>query len=428
MRRLLGPLAVVFTASAMMTAAILAAFVWGPPLFSGALFLLVPGPPTGRVRAHLSAYEPVHQGGVDVSTGLYVRKDEDIVLGKGPAFVWRRTYLSGDHVSRQFGIGTTHNAEWYLIGDPQRFAWAELIRDDGSRIHFDRLTPGHSYGNAIYGHTATPTEYYGALLGWTGLGWRLRLRDSSVLSFKDCGPGGDSLCALVALGDADGKRVSFTRNQQGLVRQVNTGSDRLTIEYEGQRIVKAFDTAHHHVEYTYDSKGRLERASANGVVRRYAYGLADELLSIDEPGREIVNRFDGNGRLVHQIVRRPNRPDYSESFSYRVVDKAVVEANETEDDGANTQYRFDEHHRIVLESYDRPGAPPIMVSYDRGAGGFAQALTVRCSKEGRRVSRTVGARETRREPRLPPSLASVTSSPCSRPDLEAVVEPTDGPA
>jgi YD repeat-containing protein len=359
MRHLLKLLAIVFTALAGV-AVMLAADVWGPPLFSGALFLLVPGPPTARVRDQASDYEPVHQGHVDVSTGLYVREDEDIVLGKGLAFVWRRTYLSGDRVSRPFGIGTTHNAEWYLIGDPQRFAWAELIRDDGSRIHFDRLTPGQSYGNAVYGHTATPTEYYGALLGWTGLGWRLRLRDSRMLSFKECGPGADSVCSLVAMGDADGNRVLFTRNQLGLVKQVNTGSERLTIEYDAQRrIVKAFDTAQHSVDYSYDSKGRLERASGNGVVRRYGYGAADELLNVNEPGREIVNRFDADGRLVHQTVRRPNRPDYSESFSYTVVDKAVVETNETEYDGANTQYRFDENHRIVLESYDRPGAPPI---------------------------------------------------------------------
>ena len=111
-----------------------------------------------------------------------------------------------------------------------------------------------------------------------------------------------------------------------------------------------------------------------------------------EPGREIVNRFDADGRLVHQTVRRPDRQDYSESFSYKVVDKTVVEANETEDDGANTQYRFDEHHRLVLESHDRPDARPITVSYDRTAGGFVRALTVRCSKDGRRVSHTVGIR------------------------------------
>jgi YD repeat-containing protein len=392
-RRLLRLLAIVLTMLAV-AVAILAAVIWGPPLFSGALFLLVPGPPTGRGPEHVSDYEPLHQGHVDIATGLYIREDEDIVLGKSPAFVWRRTYLSGDRVSRPFGIGTTHNAEWYLIGDPQRFAWAELVRDDGSRIHFNRLTPGHSYENAVYGHTATPTEYYGALLGWTGVGWRVRLRDSTVLSFKECGPDVNTVCSLLAMSNAYGNHVSFTRDQHGLVKQVNAQSERLSIEYDAQhRIVKAFDTAQHKVDYSYDSRGRLEWVSANGVVRTYAYGTADELLNVNEPDREIVNRFDGDGRLIHQTVRRPNRPDYRESFSYTVVDKTVVETNEIEEDGANTRYRFDEDHRMVLESFDRPGAPPITVSYDRGAGGFARALTVRCSKDGRRVSRTVRIRD-----------------------------------
>jgi YD repeat-containing protein len=177
------------------------------------------------------------------------------------------------------------------------------------------------------------------------------------------------------------------------VKQVNSGAERFSIEYDAQhRIVKAFDTAQHAVEYSYDSRGRLERVSANGVVRKYAYGAADELLNVDEPGREIINRFDADGRLIHQTVRRPHRPDYHESFSYRVVDKTVVETNEIEEDGANTRYRFDEAHLTVLESFDRPGAPPITVSYDRSAGGFAKTLTVRCSKDGRRISRTVGIR------------------------------------
>jgi YD repeat-containing protein len=390
--RFLKLLAVVFTGLAM-AAAVLAADIWGPPLFSGALFLLAPLPPTGRLRDRVTRYEPVHRGHVDLATGLYIREDEDIVLGSSPAFAWRRTYLSGDHVSRHFGIGTTHNAEWYLIGDSQRFAWAELIRDDGSRIHFDRLTPGQSNGNAVFGHTETPTEYYGALLGWTGLGWRMRLRESTVLSFRACGQGANSVCSIEAIDNVDGNRVLFTRNQRGLVKEVNTGSDHLTIEYDAQhRIVKTSDTAHHSVEYSYDVGGHLEQASASGTVRRYTYDAADELVNVSEPGREIVNWFDAEGRLVHQMVRRPNHPDYSESFSYRVVDKAVIEANETEDNGANTQYRFDDHHHVVLESYDRPGAPPIMVSYDRAAGGFARSLTVRCSKDGRRVSETVEIR------------------------------------
>lgn len=125
------------------------------------------------------------------------------------------------------------------------------------------------------------------------------------------------------------------------------------------------------------------------AVRTYSYGPADELLVIREPGREIENRFDVDGRLIHQTVREPNERDYVQTFAYTVADRSVVETDVTEDDGSHTRYRFDEQHLTGLESYEAKNRPPIMVSYDRGPGGFVRALTVRCTKDGRRVTETV---------------------------------------
>jgi YD repeat-containing protein len=176
--------------------------------------------------------------------------------------------------------------------------------------------------------------------------------------------------------------------------EVSTGSERLALEYDAaRRVVRASDSAQHRVEYAYDSKGRLERAGTAEAVWTYAYGPGDELLNIKEPGREITNRFDTNGRLVFQTVRWPGKPDYSESFSYKVVDGIVVEADEREIGGLHTQYRFDEHSRTVVELYERPGAPPTMVQIERGPRGFVRAITVMCTKEGRRVSQSVEVEE-----------------------------------
>jgi YD repeat-containing protein len=91
---------------------------------------------------------------------------------------------------------------------------------------------------------------------------------------------------------------------------VSTGSEHLALEYDAaRRVVRATDSSQHRIEYTYDSKGRLARADAGGIVRTYAYGSFDELLSVTEPGQETANRFDANGRFVSQTVRRPGRPD-----------------------------------------------------------------------------------------------------------------------
>ncbi len=172
-----------------------AALIWAGPLMSGALFLSrrTGTPPVSHDLP--GAYQPRHQGHVDISTGLYVGEDEDLVLTQTPPFALTRTYLSGDRVARQFGIGTTHNAEWYLIGDPSNFKWAELILADGGRIHFDRVSRGTSYQAALFTHRSTPTAFYGSRLGWTGFHWIVRFRDGSLATFKDCGPDNSSVCS-----------------------------------------------------------------------------------------------------------------------------------------------------------------------------------------------------------------------------------------
>ena len=61
--------------------------VWGGPLSSGALFLLLPAPSRPAPAERLLAIRPMHRGRVDLATGLYIREDEDIVLSELPAFV-----------------------------------------------------------------------------------------------------------------------------------------------------------------------------------------------------------------------------------------------------------------------------------------------------------------------------------------------------
>jgi Domain of unknown function (DUF6531) len=88
----------------------LVVLVWGGPFCSGAIYL-TRSTGTPPVTHDLGSYRPRHKGHVDVSTGLYIREDEDLILDRTPPFRFTRTYLSNDRVSRQFGIGATNNAE-----------------------------------------------------------------------------------------------------------------------------------------------------------------------------------------------------------------------------------------------------------------------------------------------------------------------------
>jgi hypothetical protein len=89
------------------------------PLRSGAWFLLLPTFTRSRPHDLPAGYVAFHKGSVDFATGLYVRHDEDLIVRGTPPLIVHRAYLSRYRVSKQFGIGATHEGEWYLIGDPK---------------------------------------------------------------------------------------------------------------------------------------------------------------------------------------------------------------------------------------------------------------------------------------------------------------------
>jgi hypothetical protein len=124
--------------------------VFYQPSFSGALSLLRPTSVQAVLHDPPENYAPVHRGAVNLPTGLYIRRDEDLVLRGTPPLVLSRTYLSKDLRSRPFGIGTTHAFEWFLVGDAQRFQEVAIIREDGSPIPFARTSRGTSYRNAMF--------------------------------------------------------------------------------------------------------------------------------------------------------------------------------------------------------------------------------------------------------------------------------------
>lgn len=341
------------------------------------------------------SYEPRHKGGVSTEIGLYTREDEDLIVPDVVPLVLTRTYLSGDHVSRQFGVGGTHPGEWYLIGDGAAFQWAELILADGGRIHFDRVSSGTSFANALFRHISTPTSFFWSRLGWVGLHWALRFADGSLASFKSCGPANTDLCSLMEMRDADGHRIRYVRDRSGLLLKIQGPTKAIAFDYDARRrIVRAYDSPTHGVSYSYDDGGRVSRVTASdGTVRAYTYNLRDEMITIDEPGWVINNTFDDEGRVVRQVTHLSGstRP-ITYQFAYTVSDGTVVQTDMTSN-GVRTRYTYNSSHYEMSKTIDADGPNPILVSYDRSADtNLIRGLTVRCIGREGHVIRTVTAR------------------------------------
>jgi len=325
-------------------------------------------PRTASAVSH-KPWRVVHKGSADLSTGVYIREDDDLVVNTPMPIVLRRTYNSGDAHSRQFGLDATHPGEWWIHGDGNpRVPWGDLILADGGRIHFVRISPGDTQEGAVLRHDSTPTEFNGALLAWTGSRWTMQLRDGSTALFRDCPWRG--ACSLLERRDPDGHRIEYVRDSSGTLLRMESEGQNISFDYDDHdRIVRAYDTTHREVVYTYDERGRLVRASgSDGVVRRYEYDDRGRLIGVRAPHWILQNRFDDAGRWVGQTLRDSEQdPDpYVARARYVLYRGSIVEA-EFDEGGGVEVLRYNAHHYVVSDTFDADGPAPIAFEYTRDA-------------------------------------------------------------
>jgi YD repeat-containing protein len=358
----------------IVSGATLLASVFGGPVLSGAIFLLLPDHVQSVEHDLPRGYEPLHKGGVDIPTGLYVREDEDLVVGGTPPLILRRTYLSNYRVSAHSGIGATHNGEIYLHGDLQRIS---LIVAKGSRITFDRTSAGGSYLNATFEHRSRD-EWDSARLGWVGLGWVLRRADDELLLFRGCRS--TTVCSIIQSRDPHGHTINYRRDGSGRLARMEAQDRWIAFDYDNRNcIVRASSSGGHIVTYEYDSAGRLSRASGDNGVHHYTYTDRDQIATMEDPGRTIENQYDANGRCIKQIVRTGSESAaLTFDFSYRLHGDAVVQTDMARSDGEWSSYAFSQNRSLLSEHWRRPGLEAY-VTYERDPETEqATAVTVTC--------------------------------------------------
>jgi YD repeat-containing protein len=367
--------------AAFASAGFLAFLVFAGPVSSGSILLLVPS--LGGVAAQdlPDSYTPLHKGHIDLSTGLYIRNNEDLIVRGTPPLILRRTYISRFREPRQFGIGAMHNGEWYVIGDGKRFQWAALVRPGESRIRFERTSPGASLLNAMFEHRSSGGEWQGAKLGWTGLNWALRKADGSLMLFQPCGGSPGSVCSITQQRGAAGHAIYYRRDRPGRLSRIETEDNRwIAFDYdERDRIVRASTSTMREVRYEYDSGGRLARVTAGDRLSIYTYTDRDELATIIEPGTDIENAYDSAGRCARQVNRYPDRDPYVFDFTYVTKGDSLAQTTSARSDGTWARYTFDENSFTTSETLGSSEPEVAMFTFERDASTHAvTALTLTC--------------------------------------------------
>lgn len=280
---------------------------------------------------------------VDATTGLFVLSKTDLFLPDGILPIeLTRTYRPGDTYSRAFGIGTSHNFDMFFVGDKDPWTYIDLILPDGGRIHYDRISPGTSWTDAVYEHVGTPTKFYKSKISWNMNGWwDLRLKDGTLYKFPESStatrPG---QAALVLITTRSGASLTITRDAQGNITKISSPGGRwLEFTNVNDRITQAKDSLGRTVSYEYDGTGRLIRVTdPNGGITEYTYDASSRMLTVKD-ARGIVfltNEYDGTGKVTKQTMVDGG----TYLFSYTMNGSDVTQTDVTDPRGKITRRTF----------------------------------------------------------------------------------------
>lgn len=290
-------------------------------------------------------------------TGIYSRAYTDFSINDSIPIDFVRTYRNMDPQSRSFGIGTSTSYDMFIIGDTSRFSWVALVRADGSRIQYTRISPGTSYTDGVFEAQSAPDEFLDSKISWNGHGaWTVKLISGLEYTMQGCNANSKpGQCAVTEIKNAIGERLVVERDRDGVMKRIVSPHGH-TLDFTADalgRIVHAAFGEHYWMNYSYDEHGHLSSTlSSKGERQRFTYDAAGNMLSVRENGYIAINRYDESNRFSWQRVSD------GEMFTatYRTDPKgAIVETDVRGPDGL-VQYHFDGSGHEKSEEF-RPGSP-----------------------------------------------------------------------
>jgi YD repeat-containing protein len=337
----------------------------------------------------LKSASPKDADPVDLGTGLYIRSNTDLDLKDSIPIQFTRVYRNADPSSRAFGVGTSNSYEMFIVGDSAKFSYVELILADGSRLHYNRISPGQDFASAVFEDTNDPTEFYRSRIRWNGNGWTVELQDGSLYKLRACnGNSKPGQCGVVEFRNAKGEVLQVVRERNGNVSRIVSPTGKwVGLTYDSQdRITRADDSLGRSVQYSYDDKGRLVKVlTATGKVFTYRYDSQNRMTGAWEGPERILNSYAGD-RCVRQTWWHNGKPHLF-LFKYAVTAEGQIrETDVKEPNDTLRRVMFDANGYQTRDTYIPITGEPLSIMFNRNSStNNLKTITVTCS--GRNATR-----------------------------------------
>jgi len=333
--------------------------------FTGAMISGIPLPPIKWPHFGKFFGDPV-----DPSSGLFAYNKTDLVE-PGPApIALTRSYRQGDSNSYSFGVGATMPYDLRLWST-DNYNSAELILPDGARVHYQRISPGTGFTDAVYEAKTTPSPFLHSTIAWNESvrGWNLTRTDGSVYRFGENAP-------LQSIRDRFGNTITLARTdgQNGDITKITSSSGRwIKLTYDAShRVTQAQDSAGRSVGYSYytaSGTGELQTVTdANGGSTTYTYDAAHQMKTIKDP-RNIVYLtidYDASGRV--QTQTQADTPATTYQYAYSTSGNGDPQTDITDPRGNIQRVTFnaDGYAKTEIDAVGKPEQQTTTFEHDSG--------------------------------------------------------------
>ena len=257
-----------------------------PPAWDGSQPWLVTSPIGGSVplkfksaiemvKPTLRHESPVNEFVVNLRNGNFKLLQTDLFVPDAIPLCLTRTYFAWNRLSHAFGVGANHPYDICPTGSRFPYTYMDLNLEDGYQVYMPRVSKGTGYADAVFRHSRSASEFFGAQVAWNGNGWTMTFLDGRKIYFPEAYYSKNfAQGAPTEMVDAQGRRIQFKRSAvRNLEELISPNGHTIDFKYDSaDRIVEARDDAGGVRKYSYDSTGHLDSVSDGAhVLYRFEY-------------------------------------------------------------------------------------------------------------------------------------------------------------
>jgi hypothetical protein len=243
---------------------------------------------------------------VNLRTGNFIPVKTDAHVDDTILLAFTRVYLPIDEPARRTQIYLRDVYDPFLLGSRFPYTYVEWNLPDLQIIHYDRVSPGTGYADAVFEHSANTPLFGWSRIAWNSFGWDLNRADGMTYltpeAYYSTRPVQSS---LVAIFDPNGHQARLTRQANGDLTEIKSPNGYwIRLSYSEGHISRVKSSAAEQVEYEYDADNRLHRAGNAHGYEEYSFDASNRIRTITHSASGLILQitYDSLGRVIEQVL------------------------------------------------------------------------------------------------------------------------------